>query len=158
MKLKIRSGICCKRKTSGPCLDTTQCEWDFACQPAGEGGGRTCQRKKVPGEVCTRDREECWGYCGQDGRCALSASEGEECGWGSSADPEEVTEVISCGRGLFCDSRDSSSGICRQQLKENDACWLHPRFETYSRPQCQGNDTILGSCRTAEDTVRCVVR
>ncbi len=166
-------GVCRKSKTSGPCLDTSQCEWDFSCRPAGEGGGRTCQRKKVPGEECTRDHYECWGHCGQDGKCALWASEGEDCGWFESAEPdgevtqavEDTTEIISCGRGLFCDVLDSSSGTCRQQLNENDACWRYPGILTMSRPQCQGNDTILGYCQaSARDTVgmertgRCAVR
>jgi hypothetical protein len=104
------AGVCRKEKTSGACIDETECASNYLC--GGVEGSKVCRKAKLPGDSCTPGLGECYplfSWCGSDGKCTdARAKESQPCGTNNG-------EYIQCEDGLTCVLTSTGSGTCQKR-------------------------------------------
>ena len=120
-------GACRKQKTSGSCMQGSECAWEYGCRRGVNGDNASCIPFKTVGESCTPGEAECIeGYaCAHDGKCVPWASlkQGDAC--------SDINENLFCGYGLYC---DLESATCRPGKPNGAPCDLQ-----HGDPGCLGD-------------------
>lgn len=105
-------GVCRKKKTSGTCVDASECANRYRC--VGSTGAKTCRKAKWVGDSCTPGLGECYpafSWCGSDGKCTdTKAQEGQPCGAVNG-------DYIACASDWAC-----SQNTCQKGLPPGASC------------------------------------